>query len=315
MTIIEKTCKHCYKQFHFEYEPKGKGSGNQLRKKYCSIECLKNSYKIRKKLKLSSRIEKKCIICNGSFFVPLSLISKKMCSNECRHQFQSIKLQKFKLLKINCLKCQTEFEIKENSNRKFCSSKCFYQFQTNQHVIICEICNKQWSTKKSATPRFCSKACTFEAQSKGLIASHINGRSGFRTDIVDSPYFKSSFEADYYRYCSQILNVVPVYEKKTFRVEIDGLEKCYTPDFWFENTDTYVELKGVRECSSNFSKLLNSNSIKREKLISQGIKIDVIYMQDFYLDLKQRCLFDLISNLEHKNYAKTKHLIVKHSKN
>jgi len=129
---------------------------------------------------------------------------------------------------------------------------------------------------------------------------------------VDSPYFKSSFEADYYRYCVHVLGVTPKYEAKAFHVVVDGVEKCYTPDFWFSAEDRYVELKGVREGKSRFSKLLNSNSRARKAIVTSGQHIDVIYMDDFYNELRRLGVYDLIPNLEHRNYADTERLICKH---
>ena len=76
--------------------------------------------------------------------------------------------------------------------------------------------------------------------------------------------------------------------------------------------DEYVELKGVRESENSFSKMLNSNSQARETLRDLGVNIKVIYMNDFYEMLKTTGLWEKITNLENKNYAKTVHLIRTH---
>jgi hypothetical protein len=307
MITVEKHCKLCGNVFHVEYEL-NKGSG-KLRKEYCSDECKLAS----KKAPLSSRLKNICSECGREFYVPKCHSSRKLCSNTCRYKHAAKLTTRKKLLTLTCAYCKIDFMTK-NHKRKFCSPRCSSQSKINRSEHVCEVCNKVIVVRKSHVPRFCSKICTYEAQSRGMIETHVNGRSGFRSDILNSPYFKSSFEADYYRYCLQITNVIPQYEFKTFHVIIDGIERCYTPDFWFSDNDSYVELKGVREGESRFSQLLNSNTRTREAASTMGHHIDVIYMDDFYDDLRQRNLYNTIINLEHRDYAGTKHLIIRHRK-
>jgi hypothetical protein len=144
----------------------------------------------------------------------------------------------------------------------------------------------------------------------GLIKGHVNGRSGYRTDLSSSWYFKSSFEADYCRYLLN-QNIKFDYESKTFQVNLNDRVVYYTPDFYLQDENVYVELKGVRIGKSRFSKLVNSNAVARD-LVTE-VKIKVIYMKDFYVDLRKSGLYDSIPNLENRDYAKTKHLIKKHS--
>lgn len=313
MKIVEKTCKYCSTQFIIEYDGHGKGSGSKTKKAYCSVECEKNQKKISIKAKFKTRICKNCVVCNEEFYVPLSLQKRLCCSNNCRYKHTPTVTTKLEVLNLHCKQCNQEF-VSKNNVRKYCSSACSSLAKQRQIVVTCEVCHLQTTVKKSYKPRFCSKSCTLIAQSKGLIATHLNGRSGFRTDINDSPYFKSTFEADYYRYCQQILKLTPEYEKHTFKVELDGKVRFYTPDFFFKETNTFIELKGVKQGESKFSKLLNSNSPARIALCEQENNIQVIYMHDFYSELKEKNLYNVIENLEHRNYGKTKHLIVKRNK-
>jgi hypothetical protein len=97
-------------------------------------------------------------------------------------------------------------------------------------------------------------------------------------------------------------------------VELQGGKKrYYTPDFYLPSTDVYVELKGVKEGNSKFSKKINSNSSARNALISSGTNITVLYMVDFYAMLKSLHLYDKIPNLENRSYGKTAHLIKAHA--
>lgn len=309
MSVIEKQCKYCGAHFQIVHEIKGKGSSAKLRRLYCSLECQISQRKQRNRIFLPTRMTKLCVECGNEFYVPESLKTRLLCSNACRYVHTAKLMTKHSVHALKCMHCKDEFHSK-NEKRKFCSLKCYYAAQCNRHTSKCEVCDALILSKKSYQPRFCGKRCTYIAQSRGLIATHINGRSRYRTDIVNSPYFKSSFEADYYRYCLYV-NMTPSYEQKTFHVTVDGVEKHYTPDFWVKDNH-YIELKGVREGTSRFSKLLNSNSRVREAVVSLGYQIDVLYMSDFYLMLREQQLYDVIPNLEHKDYASTKHLIVKH---
>jgi hypothetical protein len=299
--------------FQFNYEPNCKGSGSRLHRPYCTDECAVAHRKLMSHAPMPSRLVKTCVEYGDEFYVPKCHNNRKLCSNACRHKYTAKALTKNELRTLTCVQCLGTFSTK-NVNRRFCSPKCFAASRFDRHTLVCEVCSEPIVTKKSYVPRFCSKRCTREAQSRDMVASHVNGRSCFRSDILNSPYFKSSFEADYYRYCLH-LGKMPFYEHRSFHVVIDGKEKCYTPDFWFSDEDRYVELKGVREGKSRFSKLLNSNARSREVVVASGQRIDVVYMNDFYGELRRQGLYHTIANLEHRDYAGTQHLISKHGQN
>lgn len=312
MIIVKKTCKYCEKIFQIECSGVGKGSTSKLARMYCSTECQVKNKQKRSSVRnfIVGRFMKNCLLCNKEYFVPQSKLGRKFCSRACSKIETSKTLTKNPIVQMTCNYCNVIFESK-NQKRKYCSAKCTQKSKENKIKCVCQVCGLVKSTKQSYKMRFCSKKCTFEAQSKGMIAIHINGRSGWRLDIENSPYFKSSFEADFYRYCIYKSNV-PLYESKTFHVTSEGRDVCYTPDFFFPNENRYIELKGVRESDSLFSKLLNSNMKIRNLLIAQGIIIDVIYMEDFYASLRNEGLYKVIPNLENRNYKNTKHLIFKH---
>lgn len=312
--LIEKTCNHCRQNFSFEYESCGKGSGAVVGRKYCTKECAEKERTLRKSLNMPSRHSKSCIICDKEFFVPTSLLGRKTCSNVCRKASQK-GMFLIPRVQVSCANCSKQFETTVKFPQKFCSPVCFSNSRRRRLTKVCEACNQEFSHIKSYKPRFCSKKCTHMGQSMGLVKSHVNGRSGYRTDIGSDLYFKSSFEADYYRYCVQHLGKRPKYEHKTFSVSVNGTHRFYTPDFWFEDDDRFIELKGIQLDDSAFARNINSNTESRIALTETGVHVDVIYMNDFYSSLKANGLYDLIINLEHRDYGKTKHLIIKHSKN
>lgn len=313
MKKVEKTCKNCGVKFSLECEINGKGSTAKLRQNFCSRKC---SAKHSQRSDVGSKIELICNVCGIHFFRFKSGRNRKSCSNACRFKFAATIAKKNPIFYLNCLFCKKQFET-NNDKRKYCSEHCFNLSQCDRTEVKCELCGKINNFKKSyaKTARFCSKLCVYQAQSKGMIKSHVNGRSGYRLDLNEKRYFKSSFEADYNRYCD-IINVKTEYEFRTFEIDVNGKKKFYTPDFYLPQTDEFIELKGIKLGESKYSKLINSNSEARELLSKQGlIKISVLYMNDFYKMLKESDLYLKIPNLEQRNYAITKKLIVKHEKN
>jgi len=310
MKRIEKTCKQCQVIFFVEYEPKGSGTGNVARIKYCSKNCKKLFSK--NNANLFERVKKSCSVCSKSFFAfPSQAMNRATCSKACCREHMKKINKKYEVITKTCLVCPSTFLCNENNDRKYCSQMCSKKATDRKKSIECEVCGVVFLAKASKFPRFCNKICSRKAQSLGLIKSHTNGRSGWRSDIVNSPYFKSSFEADYARYCNFNL-IIFEYEKKVFSVGLGEKTRYYTPDFYLPELDEYVELKGVRESENSFSKMLNSNSQARETLRDLGVNIKVIYMNDFYEMLKTTGLWEKITNLENKNYAKTVHLIRTH---
>lgn len=296
-----KHCVNCNKEFQVSWISTGSGSGNATRKKFCSKEC-KTQNQSKGKLIIT------CEVCEKQTLSWPSQ-NRKCCSSKCRQAL----IKKNRTEIIDCLTCSKAIAYSSSAHRrpKYCSKACFFQAISNRVEKFCEVCNKKFTMKKSKqiVRRFCSVICRRKGQSLGLVKSHVCGRSGFRLDIENSPYFKSSLEADYARYCHE-MKIEYAYERDCFETIIDGKLRIYTPDFYHPATNSYVELKGLRPTeSSSFANKINSNSNTREHLKKQGLNVIVIYMDEFYSMLKSSCLFDNIKNLEARNYATTKLLI------
>jgi len=311
MALIHKTCKQCQKEFQIIYESNGSGSGNAQRKKYCSDICKKNYNRNNNN---GNKTEIICSVCNKIVYVAKCFSNRTTCSNVC----SKLRLKNEKILKIynvvtrKCknLACDQTFNCNENSTQKFCSLNCGKTTRINRVLRYCLVCNKELFVKKSYEHiKFCNILCNRKGQSLGLVKSHTNGRTGWRSDIENSPYFKSSFEADYARYL-YFLGINFQYEHKVFEIKIQNKTKYYTPDFYLQDYDEFIELKGIKLDNNNlFSKKINTNSEAREHLIKQGVKIKVLYMNDFYDMLKSNGLYTTIENIENKNYNATKSLI------
>lgn len=144
------------------------------------------------------------------------------------------------------------------------------------------------------------------AQSRGIIKTPSAGRSGYRPDLGDGNYYKSSLEADFARFCN-FINLDYIYEERTFKIlDSAGRLRRYTPDFFLPSLGLYVELKGVRK-----DRKYEKNVECLEHLVSEKIPITLIEMKVFYSFLKSENLFSVIDNLEHRNYKRTKDLATK----
>ena len=298
-----KKCEICSSEIVISYVSDGSGSGNALRKKYCSRQCKK----VANRKKSSKRLAISCQICLREFFVPKCFASSKFCSNECRFIGNGNALRK-KRTEKPCEFCKTAFEVVVDgeSQRRFCSLDCARKSRRKRTQVTCAICGVSYEKKTSLVKpnNYCGHACQFEAQSCGLIKCHSEGRKGRRIDL-DSTVYRSSLEADYVRYCKFVGKPFE-YEPKTFRVDVGRAKGvCYTPDFYHSDDEEYLEIKGTTKIPS-----MKRNLNCVEILKKSGVRIRVLMMKDFYDFLKSEELFHKIPNLEHRDYNGTRHLII-----
>lgn len=243
-----------------------------------------------------------CVSCNIQYQKPPSKAkNSKFCGKTCKDSFNSKHVNKA------CLSCKNEFKSKKGS--KFCSRVCYMKETKLERVsLTCDFCGKEYEKPINQKTSTCSKECQNKAQSSGLREIPSNGRLGFRYDLPNNYFFKSSLEADYARWCEATKKPY-IYEHKTFTVQYDGKDKQYTPDFYHPDEDRYVELKAIRR-----DRKFNSNLLAADLLKEQGINIDVLLMHEFYTQIKQSNHYWTIDNIENKNYNGTRHLIYLKSK-
>ena len=299
--IKSVVCKSCSNTFIIEYDSSQSGF-SKCNKLYCSEECKKSSKKDLKK----SSIQLKCQECDKNYFLPPSLAkNSKFCSRICQNRSQ-YKLKSVERIEILCQNCHISFKVLSTSRRKYCSTSCA-KIGSRTAIRIdqeCQVCHTFFEKYSSDVTRFCGRSCQYAAQSSGLIKINTHGRSGKRSDL-NFQYFRSSLEADYARYCNYI-GIPFEYESKTFHVNLGhDILKYYTPDFYMPNTGQYVETKAGRPDGA-----YEDNLKVVKALQSQGIDIEVVFMKDFYEMLKNKGIYDIIPNLERRNYKRTKHLIV-----
>ena len=245
----------------------------------------------------SNSVELACFNCHTTYKKPLSRAkNSKFCSKSCKDEYS----KKYKIEK--CKNCGKEFKSRKNT--QFCSRTCYMEKTRVERVKLnCEYCGIEYERAINRKTKYCGKTCQNKAQSSGLHELPSCGRLGFRYDLPNNYFFKSSLEADYARWC-EATGKNYVYEHKTFTVQYDGKDKQYTPDFYHPDEDKYVELKAVRR-----DRKFNSNLLAADILKSQGLNIDVMLMHEFYKKIKQSGHYWSIDNIENKNYGGTRHLI------
>lgn len=301
----EKTCKMCNCTFIVKAQKMGSGSLGALRRKYCSNGC---------KIKWNKNFSKKmlnvsCLLCKKMFKTYPST-KTRYCSYACKHLSHGDKLR-HERQKRKCLVCDVEMEISLTSKQKFCNKKCSYIGKRKRVECSCSVCGKNFSRKTSSIKSvnvFCCRSCQFVGQSCGLIKIYCTGRRGERLDLPGI-IFRSSFEADFMR-VANFLGKKLFFEQKTYEILLES-GKCvkYTPDFIDEDGKLY-ELKACRnEINDNFSKIMNSNIQKALKLQTTEI-LKIVYMNDFYKELKENGLYNKIPNLENRDYNGTRKLIL-----
>jgi len=267
----------------------------KLKRRFCSSDCKK---------KFVREANLLCENCGIGYYKPACLKSQsRFCSRKCQNRSQARNNTLEKEARI-CESCSAAFVCAKNSKRRFCGKSCSGMAQRIKRVeCVCEICEKKYSRIETYKTRFCSRDCQYEAQSKGIIKTPSAGRAGYRTDLSDGNYYKSSLEADFARFC-KFINLEYLYEEKTFKIsDSDGKTRRYTPDFFLPDLNLYVELKGIRK-----DRKYEKNVTCLEHLKSKKVPITLIEMKVFYYFLKSENLFSKIENLEHRSYKRTKGL-------
>tara|TARA_B000000557_G_C20811885_1_gene460566 strand:+ start:661 stop:1452 length:792 start_codon:yes stop_codon:yes gene_type:complete len=254
--------------------------------------------------RISKKIKLNCHNCNKEYFRPPSKAkNSRFCSRICANTFFAQEA-KVPTEERSCKNCNKKFIVSKNRSQKFCSKECVGEFLKKPRVNLeCNYCKKKYVRPEGRETKYCSKTCHSNAQSSGLIELPSCGRKGYRRDLPENYFFKSSLEADYARYCD-ITKVKYIYEHKTFNVILGKKQKSYTPDFYLPEIDLYVETKALRR-----DKKFNSNLTAVDFLKKEGLNIEVMYMDQFYRKLREEGYYYLIENLENKNYLGTRQLI------
>ena len=201
-------CLHCGKKL--EINP------NAKIKKFCSVECRKNSYaQALKEKRVEKYPIKKCVWC-GKEFVK-NIYSKKFCCQKCLTKYnsnkKSIERQKniTKTTEI-CLHCGKEFEIDFSIKRKrFCSKECRRisyskadkEKRAGNKIKKCVWCGKEY-VRNSNIQLYCSKKCKNVADER--IKKQVYYASKYEKKLVNTCLFCNKEFNTYtkgVKYCSK----------------------------------------------------------------------------------------------------------------
>jgi hypothetical protein len=290
----QKPCIQCGALIQITYELNDQASIASCNKKYCSVKC-KRQYN-RTHIMSKRTVELTCSICEKKYYKPMSqAITSKMCSRLCMKMLAKRNAEKKAAARRKCSSCSCFIH---DSNQKGLCVKC-YVVAANSITRKCEVCEADYSIRLSDAKRFCSRGCQWKAQSAGIVKLPTNGRCGYRYDLNDKNYYKSSLEADFARFC-RFMNLTYLYEHQTFKIEINKRIAYYTPDFYLPDFDKYVEMKGNRKDGK-----YNANLLCVEELQKRGVNIEVKLMTEFYTEIKPLS----IQNIEGLDYKRTKSLV------
>lgn len=304
-TNLSKLCKFCGEKFVIKfYSGKGSGSGKQnaKRRSFCTDRC-KNAYG---RKKTENKIKKECEICGKEFWIFPSQ-KRRFCSRMCQYEEQ--KKLRVKRVEKQCLNCKKIYQINPNKlsdkNKKFCNRKCQHEYSRIKKKCI--TCGKEFVVRrcKSHLYKRCSRGCQYHDQSNGKIKIQVNGRTGYRKDIKNSPYFKSALEADFVR-VMEFSDIKYEYENHTFEYE----SKRYTPDFFLPEFNVFIELKGVGKGNKPFQKFMRRNVDAYTKTIKRNLLI--VSQKEFIKILREIGLWKKLPVLEIRNYRRNKELVYTH---
>lgn len=284
--LLEKKCKHCSIIFVTK-------TNKQI---FCSPACKRISNSNNQKNKIKSN----CKTCNKEIFIyPSRLKTQKFCGIQCR--FESQKIHKTERIKINCPKCNKIFFKTPKKYQVYCSLQC-----SKRELKTCVTCGNQFDSSHKNAKR-CSRKCQFKDQSNGTIKIKLNGITGYRTDLNPNYYFKSAFEADFARFLSYV-GISYVYESKTFELN----DAFYTPDFYLDQLDLYIELKGTNR--KKYADIMLKNLRHHEMLTKTGVKILTVFQDQFKKTLQENDLWLIIPILETRTYKnkQAKQTVIKH---
>lgn len=121
----------------------------------------------------STKIQKKCIVCEKDYFVQKSRSQSKFCSNQCHGIHDKENKTRFKQIQVNCSVCGTSFfrhaQYLNKTKNPSCSKECYRILQkTDKNPLRrrkprkCIICNNKFEVANHLNQKCCSKLCARE---------------------------------------------------------------------------------------------------------------------------------------------------------
>jgi hypothetical protein len=231
-----------------------------------------------------------------------NVFRKVFCSDSCKNLFGRRKTTD--KIEASCHNCSKTFLRYPSQRGKFCSYECKNTSQKRFKSNTCKRCSTVFTQKPT---RLNGSYCSWSCFTSDVVPSTW-GRSGYRIDL-GGIRFRSSLEADFQRVMNH-LNIVAVYEPKTFRVG----RHTYTPDFFLPEFDMYVELKGLESKTDHPHEADWRKNLDKIPCVETQyrIKVLIVTQKEFVSAIKDANLWTAIPNLEQRSYKKTAYLVIKH---
>jgi hypothetical protein len=227
------------------------------------------------------------------------------CSVECRDEYQMKQRREGVDLKRTCQACGKEFEVdffERKGNAKLCSMACIGK--NNQKLLkgrrdpekweeySCMTCGKKGERLKGGQGgnirQYCSRACRSKNTWKTRRLSDKMRSKTYLVTLKDGRDLKvrSRWEAAFIKDYLEPKGLRWKYEEKTFQLP-NG--HTYTPDFYIEDQDKYIEIKGF-ERGPSLKNVKSLRGLGRNVLYATGEVLE----EDFGLNLRPEYLSGLV---------------------
>lgn len=190
-----------------------------------------------------------CKQCTKEFESARITRAPKFCSFECRDQSYT-KIKSFK-----CEQCAIEVSANSRSiknNRKFCSQNCANEWKKVAYCgkkieyikVNCKECNKELERQPSKIYTknvFCDKSCACKFKHDKMSHSPRSQKYKLILNNGCEISVRSRWEILFIKDYLEKNNLKWQYEPRKFSL-LNG--KTYTPDFYIENFNQWIEVKG-----------------------------------------------------------------------
>lgn len=256
----------------------------KTQKKCCSKQCLGISSR--------SKNEKFCVVCRNKI---TTKGAKKFCSLKCRDKSYQ------KIVSFICEKCGKEVSGPTGrihlKTRRFCSQDCVLAWKRIAYcgrkvkwvIVNCDYCKKELKERKPSKinkKNFCDKKCAYADKCNKMFNAPRSRK--FKVILKDNSivFVRSRWEAGFIKDFLEKQNLIWKYEPEIFTLS-NGHK--YSPDFYIENDDVWIEIKGYD---------YRGDSIERANIFRQDYGKNLIYADRKVLEN----IYNLNLNL---NYLKT----------
>ena len=220
-----------------------------------------------------------CLICNNEIKTPGA---KKFCSYVCRNKSYQ------KIVSFTCEQCKKEINGPSGkiqaTNRRFCSQNCVLAWKRVAYcgrkvewlVVNCDFCKEPLKERKPSKinkKNYCNYLCAYKSKDEKMFKSTRSRKFKVTLNDNSSLFVRSRWEAVFIKDFLEKYNFKWKYEPETFLLN-NGHK--YSPDFYIEDDDAWVEIKGYDyrgfsiERANAFREDFNKNLIYADKSVLQN---------------------------------------------